>query len=328
MLALLLGLAAIASLGIGRFDLSFLRVVEILASPWIAPSVPVSPAEWSVVVVVRLPRIVMAVLAGAGLAVAGAALQGVFRNPLVGPQVVGVTSGAAFGGTLAILFGWQQAGLIGAAFAFGLLALVTVWLMSELVAKNNILVLVLAGVIVSGFFGALVSLVQFLADSQDKLPVIVFWLLGSFATANGAKALLLTGPVLVCGTLLMLLRWRINLLAMGDEDARALGVPVTALRWFLLVLTALLVSSQVAVSGMIGWVGLVVPHLARMLVGADHRRLLPASALLGGLFLLMVDNLARSLSSSEIPLGILTALIGTPVFALLLWRNRASRLVG
>lgn len=324
-LAAVLVLAVIVSLGIGRYDISPARVLRILLAPWFPPPDPVTPMERSVVIIVRLPRVLMAALAGAGLALAGASLQGLFRNPLVGPQVVGVSSGAAFGGTLAILLGWQQAGLVGAAFVFGLSALVLVWLFASAVSRSNILVLVLAGVVVSGFFGALVSLVQFTADSQDKLPVIVFWLLGSFATADAGKAVLLAAPILPCAAALLALRWRINILSLGDEDARALGVPVTGLRWALLGLTAMIVSAQVAVSGMIGWVGLVVPHLARMLVGPDHRVLLPASALLGASFLLMVDNAARSMSASEIPLGILTALIGTPMFAFLLWRSRERR---
>lgn len=323
-LALLLTIAAIASLGLGRVDIPFLRVIEILASPWIEPTIPVSPMEWSVVVIVRLPRITMAILAGAGLSLAGATLQGVFRNPLVGPQVVGVSAGAAFGGTLAILVGWQYMGLLGSAFAFGLSALFLVYTLSTTISKSDILVLILGGVIVSGFFSALVSLMQFLADSQDMLPVMVFWLLGSFATANADKAWLLAAPVLTCSAGLLLLRWRINILSMGDEDARALGLPVAALRWVVLILTAMIVSAQVAVSGMIGWIGLVVPHLARMLAGADHCRLMPVSMLLGGLFLLVVDDIARTATAAEIPLGILTALIGTPVFAALLWRSRRN----
>lgn len=322
LLAVLLVVAAVASLGLGRIDIPFARVVAVLASPWLAPATPVSAMEWSVIVTIRLPRVTLAILAGGGLALAGAALQGVFRNPLVGPQVVGVSSGAAFGGTLAILIGWDRSGLVAAAFVFGLAALVLVYGLSALVARSNILVLVLAGVIVSGFFGALVSLIQYVADSEDKLPVIVFWLLGSFATANAGKVMLIAGPVLAGGAALLLLRWRINILSMGDEDAAALGVPVEGLRWLVLVLTAGIVSAQVAVSGVIGWVGLVVPHLARMLVGADHRRLLPASMLLGGLFLLAVDDVARTATAAEIPLGILTALIGTPVFAILLQRTR------
>ncbi|MDO5706687.1 MAG: iron ABC transporter permease [Paracoccus sp. (in: a-proteobacteria)] len=325
LLAVVLAGAAIASLGIGRVGIPFGRVVQVLASPWFPPAVPVTPMEWSIVVVVRLPRVAMAVLAGAGLALSGAVLQGVFRNPLVGPQVVGVSAGAAFGGTLSIVLGWPWLALMGAAFVGGLSALVLVSALALAVARSDVLVLVLAGVVVSGFFSALVSLLQFMSDSQDTLPVIVFWLLGSLATANGQKVLMLAVPVLGCGTILLALRWQVNLLSMGDEDARTLGVSVARLRWLLLILTAAIVASQVAVSGMIGWVGLVVPHIARLLVGPDHRRLLPVSALTGGLFLLVVDDVARSLTSAEIPLGILTALIGTPVFSALLVRSRLAR---
>lgn len=241
-----------------------------------------------------------------------------FRNPLVGPQVVGVSSGAAFGGTLAILFSLPRFGLLASSFIFGLSALVLVYALNGIVARRNILALVLAGVVVTGFFGALVSLLQYLADTEDKLPAMVFWLLGSFATANQDKLLLVAGPVIAGSVLLLGLRWRINLLSMGDEDAKTLGVNVEPLRWLVLVLVSCVVAAQVAVSGIIGWVGLVVPHIARMLVGPDHRLMMPASVILGALYLLVIDTVARTATSTEIPLGILTALIGTPVFALVL----------
>lgn len=318
MLAILLVVVAIISLGIGRYDIPFARVVQILWAPISAPDVPVTPTEANVVFTVRMPRILLALLTGAGLALSGATLQGVFRNPLVGPQVVGVSSGAAFGGTLAILLSLSRYGLLGSAFAFGLSALVIVYALNGIVARRNILALVLAGVVVSGFFGALVSLVQYLADTEDKLPTMVFWLLGSFATANWEKFSLIAGPVVICGLLLLGLRWRINLLSLGDEDARALGVNVEPLRWLALVLVSCIVAAQVAVSGIIGWVGLVVPHMARMLVGPDHRVMMPASLLIGALYLLIIDTIARTATGTEIPLGILTALIGTPVFVLVL----------
>ncbi|MFJ6321230.1 MULTISPECIES: FecCD family ABC transporter permease [unclassified Rhizobium] len=318
MLAILLAVAAVISLGMGRYDIPFLRVVEILWSPISAPTMPVTATEANVVFTVRMPRILLALLTGAGLALSGATLQGVFRNPLVGPQVVGVSSGAAFGGTLAILLSFSRYALLGSAFAFGLSALIIVYALNGIVARRNILALVLAGVVVSGFFGALVSLVQYLADTEDKLPAMVFWLLGSFATANWEKFSLVVGPVFVAGLLLLGLRWRINLLSIGDEDARALGVDVEPLRWLILILVSCIVAAQVAVSGIIGWVGLVVPHMARMLVGPDHRVMMPASLLIGGLYLLVIDTVARTVTGSEIPLGILTALIGTPVFALVL----------
>lgn len=317
-LAILLAIVAVASLGIGRYDIPFARVVQILWAPISAPDVPVTPTEANVVFTVRMPRILLALLAGAGLALSGAAMQGVFRNPLVGPQVMGVSSGAAFGGTLAILLSFSHYGLLGSAFIFGLSALVLVYVLNGIVARRNILALVLAGVVVTGFFSALVSLVQYLADTEDKLPAMVFWLLGSFATANWEKFRLIAAPVLICSLLLLGLRWRINLLSIGDEDARALGVNVEPLRWLILILVSCIIAAQVAVSGIIGWVGLVVPHMARMLVGPDHRVMMPASLIIGALYLLVIDTVARTATSSEIPLGILTALIGTPVFALVL----------
>lgn len=321
-LAIALLVVAIASLGIGRYEIPIGRVVEILLDPLSPATVPVTATEQNVIFTVRLPRIVLALLAGSGLALSGATLQGVFRNPLVGPQVMGVSTGAAFGGTLAILLSLPRFGLLISAFFFGLSALILVYLLNSVVARRNILALVLAGIVISGFFGALVSLVQYLADTEDKLPAMVFWLLGSFATANSEKLAMIAGPVVIGSLLLLGLRWRINLLSVGDEDAQALGIRVERLRWLVLVLVSSIVAAQVAVSGIIGWVGLVVPHMARMLVGPDHRAMMPASLLIGGLYLIIIDDAARTVTGTEIPLGILTALIGTPVFALVLWHSQ------
>lgn len=313
---------ALLSLGIGRYEIAPAGVLRILGSGLGFPGPDLIEVERTIVLNVRLPRVVMAILAGAGLALCGAALQGVFRNPLVGPHIVGVSSGAAFGGTLAILFGASRGTLLLAAFAFGMFSLLAVYALHALVARRNMLALVLAGVIVGGFFGALVSLVQYLADAEEKLPRIVFWLLGSFATADYEKVVLMLGPVLCGGALLLLLRWRINILSLGDDDAQALGISVPRTRWLILCLIGLIVSAQVAVSGVIGWVGLVVPHLSRMMVGPDHRPLLPASALAGALYMLLIDNIARTATDSEIPLGILTALLGAPIFALVFFRSQ------
>jgi iron complex transport system permease protein len=321
-LAAMLLILSVGSLGVGRYDIAFARVVQILLSAVFPPDVPVTPTEANVVFTVRLPRILLALLSGAGLALSGATLQGVFRNPLVGPQVMGVSSGAAFGGTLAILLSFSRAGLLASSFAFGLSALVLVYGLNGIVARRNILALVLAGVVVTGFFGALVSLVQYMADTEDKLPAMVFWLLGSLSTANWEKLSLVAGPVVIGGILLLGLRWRINLLSTGDEEARALGVRVEPLRWLILILVSAVVAAQVAVSGIIGWVGLIVPHMARMLVGSDNRVMMPTSLIIGALYLLVIDDLARTATGTEIPLGILTALIGTPVFVLVLWQTR------
>lgn len=317
-----LGLALL-SLTIGRFEISVAQVLTILGLP-LLPAEAISATAERVILLIRLPRVLIALTIGAGLGMAGAALQGVFRNPLVGPQIIGVSNGAAFGGTLAIFFGLGLAAMMGTAFVFGLLALSIVFLLARVDGRSAVLMLVLAGVVVSAFFGALVSLLTYLADPNDALPAIVYWLMGSFATATWPR---LGGVVAITaagGAVLCLLRFRINVLSLGDEEAQALGVPVEGLRWAVLLAVTAIVSAGVAVAGVVGWVGLVVPHLARMLVGPDHRLLLPASALVGAGYMVLVDTVARSLTVAEIPLGILTAIIGAPVFAWLLRKTQAG----
>jgi iron complex transport system permease protein len=251
---------------------------------------------------------------------AGAALQGVFRNPLVSPDICGISSGASFGVVLAIMLGWTSSATMALAFAFGLGALALAFGLARLAGRGTILALVLAGVVIGSFFGALIGLAQYLADPRTKLPSIVYWLLGSFAGATYEKVGVVAGTTLLAGVPLLGLRWRINLLSLGEDDGAALGINVEVLRWGIIVLTALLVAAQVSVSGGVAWIGLIIPHLARMLVGPNHSRLLPASAFLGGLSLLAMDDLARFATGQEIPIGLLTALVGTPAFALLFWK--------
>lgn len=310
-------IVAFFSLGLGQYSISPMNVWHALMSP-----MQTQDLAGQIIWTVRMPRILMACCAGGALALCGACLQGVFHNPLVDPHIIGVSSGAAFGGTLAILLGLSPLWLMTSTFAFGLLALVLVYAIASTLGNENRLMLILSGIILSGFFSALVSLLQYMADTEEKLPSIVFWLLGSFATANWHKLLMMAIPLALASFLLFRLRWRINILSLGDADTRTLGVSVAGLRRLVLLLCALLVAAQVAVSGGIGWIGLVIPHLARLLVGADHRRLLPASFWLGGGFMVLVDDVARTLSAAEIPLGIITALIGAPLFAVLLIRSR------
>lgn len=308
---------AVVSLCLGQYPLSLSEVFHQLLQ-----GAPGSGVAGQIVWSVRLPRVVMALLAGGALGLCGATLQGVFQNPLVAPHIIGVTSGSAFGGTLAILLGFDTVLMMGSTFFFGLAALVLVYLIARLQGRESTLVLILSGIILSGFFAALVSLMQYLADTEETLPNIVFWLLGSFATANWHKVLIMALPVAVAAAILLKLRWRINLLALEDKDARGLGISVAALRRGVLVCCAVLVAAQVAVSGSIAWVGLVIPHLARLLVGADHRRLLPTAFWLGGAFMIVVDDLARTLTQAEIPIGIITALLGAPLFTFLLIQSR------
>lgn len=321
LLALLSLLAlALLALGIGRYEVVPSDVGRILLANIFPIEATWSGAAERVVELIRLPRVLSAMIAGAALGMTGAALQGVFRNPLVGPQIIGVTSGAAFGGALAIfLFGTAFA-LIGLAFLFGLLAVAVVYALARIDGQAAAMTLVLSGVIVSAAFASLTSLLTYLADPDNTLATIVYWLMGSFASASYSKLMILSVAVAVASTLLWFLRFRINVLSLGDEEALAMGISVEPSRWLILSAVALAVAGIVSVAGVVGWVGLVVPHIARMLVGPDHRVLLPASALFGAFYLLLIDTIARTATAAEIPLGILTALIGAPVFAVMLRR--------
>ena len=316
--------SALLSLAIGRFEVPLSHVVGILAANFISIEPWWTSVEQRVVELIRIPRILMAALAGAGLAVAGAALQGIFRNPLVGPQIIGVSSGAAFGGALAILVSESRFLLIGFAFACGMLAMVIVYGISRQQGRASILMLVLAGIVTSAFFSALVSVTKFVADPDDKLPAIVFWLMGSFASASYDKVWLIAVPVILGSLVIYLMRFQINVLSLGDEEAQALGVKVERTRWIALTAIALISSAVVAAAGVVGWVGLVIPHFARMLTGPDHKLLIPAAMLIGASYLIHVDNVARTVIAAEIPVGIITALIGAPIFGLLL-RKAANK---
>ncbi|QGM44294.1 iron chelate uptake ABC transporter family permease subunit [Methylocystis heyeri] len=312
------------SLTLGRYPVPLLDVARIVSTtPPFGAIGDYANAPWVVVEIVRMPRILLVTLCGMGLAMSGAATQGVFRNPLVGPEIVGVSSGASLGGVIGIMFSWPPLAVVGLAFGCGLAGVGLAFALARATGRSSSVGLVLSGVIVSGFCGALVGLLQTLADPVTKLPSILYWLLGSFAGATYDKVAIVAGVSLVAGTLLLSLRWRINLLSLGEMDAAALGVDVEALRWAILGLVALIVAAQVSVSGGVGWVGLIVPHLARMLVGPEHSRLLPITALLGGFYLLAMDDIARSLTEQEIPIGLLTSVVGTPIFAFLFWKTQS-----
>lgn len=315
-------LVALMALTVGRYPVPLGHVVGVLWAQVTGRSWTGSVTERDVVLLVRLPRVVLAMLVGAGLAVSGVALQATFRNPLVSPQIIGVSSGASFGGALAILLGLGSGFVVGGAFLFGLVALAVVFLVTAGRGGASVLMIVLGGVVTGSFFAALVSLVTYVADPYTSLPSIVFWLLGSVATATFGKVLVAVGPIAVGIIVIALLRWRLNVLSLGDEDAAAVGMRPGPVRWTVLCAVTLTVAGAVAVSGVIGWVGLVVPHLTRMWVGPDHRVLLPTSCCVGAAFLVVVDTLARTVTASEVPLGVLTALIGAPAFLVLLRRHR------
>ncbi|MCV2216805.1 FecCD family ABC transporter permease [Thauera sp. Sel9] len=270
----------------------------------------------------RLPRILAGLLVGMALSVAGAAYQGMFRNPLVSPDILGVSAGAGAGASIAILLGLPIAAVQGAAFTGGMLAVGSVYAVASRIRYHDpVLVLVLAGVAVGTLFGAAISLTKVLADPSVELPSITFWLLGGLNSVS-IDDLAVAAPLILCGLAPMwLLRWRINLLTLSDDESASMGINVVRLRLALIACATLMTAAAVSIAGIIGWIGLVVPHAARLLVGPEFSRLLPATALLGGAFLVAADTLARSAASIELPLGILTALVGAPVFLWLLARS-------
>lgn len=317
-LLILLLLVLVFSLCVGRYPLSVSDLFRyVFTGQYTDASLP------TVLLNVRLPRILGAVFVGGALSVAGAAYQGMFRNPMVSPDILGVSSGAGFGASLAITLSLPLLGIQLLAFGFGLVAVLLAILVGRIVGKNHdkILMLVLSGMVTGAIFNALISLMKYLADSDSKLPDITFWLMGSLAGIDMSE-LKVVIPVVLIGLIpLLLLGWRLNVLSFGDDEAKTMGVNTGRLRLIVIACSSLITASVVCVSGLIGWVGLIIPHFSRFLVGPDHKVMLPVAFLSGSIFMLLIDNVARSASSLEIPLGILISLIGAPLFLLFLARS-------
>lgn len=307
------------SFAVGRFPVSLHDVVSILASRWIDLPRTWPDAVETVVLGIRLPRVLAAVLVGGALASAGAAYQSLFKNPLVSPAILGVSAGAGFGAAIALILDWPWYGVQALAFAGGLVAVGTSLTVGRSFRAASITGLVLAGIVVTAFFEALISLVKFGADPVNKLPAITFWLLGGLGKAGPRDVSLAAIPIGVGFVLLLALRWRINVLALGDDEARALGIDATRTRLVAILATTLMTAGAVSISGIVGWVGLLVPHAARLLTGPRFERLLPAACLAGAGYVLLMDDAVR-MFETEIPLGILTALAGAPFFVYLLSR--------
>jgi iron complex transport system permease protein len=303
----------------GRYPVAFADLLRVLWS-WLggAPH-GLDPTIDTVVLQIRGPRVIAALLVGAALAAAGAAYQNLFRNPLVSPDILGVSAGAAVGAVLGIFLSLGMMLTQSLAFAAGLATVGLVYLVARSVRGHDpLLVLVLAGVVLGSLLGACVALMKYLADPYNQLPAITFWLLGSLAAVT-PQDLKFAAPLMLAGLLpLWLLRWRINVLSLDDGEAKALGVAAGRIRLAVIVAATLMTSAAVAVAGIIGWIGLVIPHFARMLTGPDFSKLMPVSMLLGAGFLVAVDTLARTAADIEVPLGVLTAFIGTPLFLWLL----------
>ncbi len=313
----------ILALMLGRYPISPSEVLRILLSPLfpeLAAGIPDIARQ--LVLRIRLPRALAALLIGAGFGGTGAAFQAVFKNPLVDANILGVTSGAGFGAALALLLlqGMWQVQL--SAFAFGLLAVALAYFGSRLYRSAPLLVLTLMGVLIGSLFGSLTALLKYLADPLDTLPAITFWLLGGLTAITWSKLSALALITVLGLVFLFLIRWRLNILSLGDAEAQALGVNPIRMKLWIILFATLMTAAAVSVSGVIGWVGLVIPHAGRLLVGPNHKALVPASIFLGASFLLLIDTVARTLLPGEIPLGVLTGLVGVPILILLLRRSR------
>ena len=325
-LCVLLLLFALVGLSIGHYSYD---PRDVLRTLWetISSDELSDPAMGMVLFNIRIPRVAAAVLVGAALSLSGAVYQGVFKNPLVSPDLLGVSSGACVGAAAAVLLGLGMVQQQVLAFAFGIIAVTISVTIPKLIRNNTNLMLVLAGIITSGFMSSVLGVMKFVADEETELSAIVFWQMGSLTTVDGIDVVAVSPIAIICVVVLIALAWRLNILSFGEVEAKTLGVNVKLMRGIIIACASCLTASTVCISGTVGWVGLVIPHLSRLLVGSDHRRSLPTALLLGGVFMLVIDTLARTLTSSDIPLSILTGLIGAPFYAWLLYRQRQANLL-
>ena len=314
---------ALAAFSVGRYPISPGQLWTVLWAKLSGAPTGLPAAMEAVVFRVRGPRVLAAMAIGATLAAAGSAYQGLFRNPLVSPDILGVSTGAALGATIGIYLSWGVAGIQGLAFALGLAAVAAVYAVGASLRRHDpILVLVLAGIVIGTLLGSCISLLKYLADPYNQLPAITFWMLGSLASITAGDVASILPAVLIGLVPLWLVRWRMNVMTLGEDGARTLGVDMRRMRAVVITAATLMTAAAVSVSGVIGWIGLLIPHVARLLVGPDFSKLLPAAMLLGAGYLAAVDTLARTLAPIEIPLGVLTALIGAPFF---IWLLAVSR---
>jgi iron complex transport system permease protein len=341
---------AIYALGLGRFDVQPHEVIRTLLDHALYQIGPVDYEVWpqdiirggyayqaappdltfepdiihKIVIRVRMPRILASLLIGANLSVTGAAFQGIFRNPLVDSNILGVTSGAGFGAALMLLINAQPVLVQASAFTFGLIAVMLAYAISRLYHSAPLLVLTLVGILIGSFFGSLTSLLKYVADPLDSLPAITYWLLGGLTGVTREDIPALFAVSALGAAFMWGVRWRLNVLSLGDGEALALGLNPTRLKLLIILSSTLMTAMAVSVGGVIGWVGLVIPHAVRTLVGPDHQRLIPASTAMGASFLLMIDTLSRTLWANEIPLGVFTGIVGVPLLLIILRVNKTG----
>jgi iron complex transport system permease protein len=311
-------IAVLLSLLFGRYSLSFREIVQLLGSMIKGNMDQINEAHFKVVFTLRLPRILLAIICGAGLSVSGTAFQATFGNPLVTPDIIGVASGAACGAVVALLFNSNPIWVQAVALAFGLLAMGATWMLSKTGRNNSIIMMVLSGIMISSVFQALISLVKYVADPEEQLQTITYWLMGSLS-GSSYDTILRGAPMIIVGIIvLFMLRWKLNVLSLNEDEAKSMGINLKLMRIVVILFATLITAAAVSMCGLIGWIGLLIPHIARMIYGNNNQKIIPASISFGAVFLLIVDNVSRSLSAAQIPISILIAIIGAPLFILLL----------
>lgn len=313
--ALIFIFALIISFAIGRYSISPISLLKALFG------FTITAQEKTIIFNLRLPRIIIATFLGAGLSLSGLVYQGIFQNPMVSPDLLGSTSGAGFGAALAILLGLSYLEITLVSFLFGILAVSFVLLISSRVRGNPTLTLVLSGMMVSSVFSALISFIKLIADPEEALPQITYFLMGSLSSVRKEDILPVVILIVIAIVPIVILRWSLNIMTQGEEEAKALGVNTKAVRLASIISATIVTATATSLCGMISYVGLVIPHLVRMITGCDYRKTVPASILLGASFLLLVDTISRSIATVELPIGILTSLIGAPFFLYLIIRE-------
>ncbi|MBM7562448.1 FecCD family ABC transporter permease [Fusibacter tunisiensis] len=318
-----LSITLLLSLMFGRYPIHITEVMDVVFKQLTGSGFAEKSVASDIIKTVRFPRALAAILVGASLSMSGAAYQGLFKNPMVSPDILGATAGAGFGASLAIMLSLDPVWIQLMAFVFSLLAVVLVYVISSRIKISDaILTMILTGLLVGTTFSALTSTLKYIADPYDKLPSITYWLMGSLASIGLDDLSKVIFPILIGAVILYAIRWPLNAMAFGEEEARSLGIQTRRIRFAVVIATTLMTASAVSIAGIIGWVGLIVPHFTRSIVGPNYEKLLPGSLLIGGIYLLIVDTLARTVFPVEIPLGILTSLIGAPFFIYMLLHSR------
>ncbi|MDD7761484.1 MAG: iron ABC transporter permease [Firmicutes bacterium] len=321
--ALLLFLIALLSIGIGRFSISFSDILDLIIARIRGVADDTLP-EYAILFFMRFPRVIAVLIVGAGLSASGAVYQAMFNNPMASSDVLGASQAAGFGAAYAILMGYSSAGITSTAFFLAMAGIFASYFLSTRFKSSRILSLILAGILMGSLFQSGISYIKLIADSENMLPQISFWLMGSFASIRDVDSIYLLLMNILPLIVIFLLRWRINLFSLSSDEAKSIGVNINRMRLILIIATSIIIASTVSAVGIIGWIGLVVPHMARRIVGDDNRYVIPMSMIVGASFLLISDTIARSLSTLELPISIVTSLVGVPIFIILLLSRRKA----